>query len=70
MSEGCNCSKTAGNYVYAAPPARRKAILPSVYEQLQKALNLYRAFTGTLFPAQGTKSPRGIQVALQKGLIF
>jgi hypothetical protein len=29
-----NYSKTAGNYVYAAPLARRNAILPPVYEQL------------------------------------
>jgi hypothetical protein len=29
-----NGSKTAGNYAYAAPMARRKAILPPVYEQL------------------------------------
>jgi len=29
----CNYLKTAGNYVYAAPLVRRKAILPPVYEQ-------------------------------------
>jgi len=39
-----NYSKTAGNYVYAAPLARRKAILPPVYEQLQNYVSVAGVF--------------------------